>query len=64
MHRVKIRNLFYSSTTGEDEYYEGPSVREAKLSLAQDITLLNNLPMSAIFSALVRGLDYEIVREE
>jgi hypothetical protein len=65
MKRVKIKNM-RRPLCGEDEYYTGPSVREAVLSMAQDIALIDGeITVGSAFRALVEGVDYvEVVENE
>jgi len=63
MKRVKIKNL-RRPLCGEDEYYTGPSVREAALSMAQDIALIDGeMTVGGAFKTLEEGVDYEEVED-
>ena len=59
---IVIKNLVRSSIK-EDEYYEGPSLREAVLSMAQDLYVVRHfdsdeeMSLRQIFSELLAG-DY------
>jgi alkylation response protein AidB-like acyl-CoA dehydrogenase len=62
MKKVKIKNL-RRPLCGEDEYYTGPSVREAALSMAQDIALIyEEMTVGSAFRMLEEGVDYVEVK--
>ena len=43
-----------------DDYYHGPSLREAKLAMAQDIAGVTGGSVQFYFDLLKEGRDYEV----
>jgi hypothetical protein len=65
MKKVRIKNL-RRALGGEDDYYTGPSVREAVLSMAQDIALIMDYDyagMLIVLEGIKEGVDYEVVED-
>lgn len=62
--KVVIVNLCKCAGDGLELMYSGPSVREAVLSMAQDIMVVNNLlSLKRIFDDLKEGVDYKVIAQ-